>query len=373
MKLRIKNLKFKIASALDVANSKFSILNFKFLIIALALLLTACDTVLQYPEGESLSRQVYLSIEHIPPGKLLEYDYTGQSEYQRSYVSDITFKTRYIFDIYRAGDTENRLDRYVIVKEELEWKDFDTVLELLPGDYDVWIWADRYDSSTSEYDNGYFCSTDDLANMRVADEPYVGDTEMKDALCGMFSISVSPPAPDGSSLNARVQLHRPQTSFALVSTDLREFMQAEILRRDPAYKNVDLSSLADMELPAIDFTGYTARINYNVYHPTLFNTFLNKPVDASLNLSFESKLRLLDSNEVLIGFDYFFINGEESSTTVSLEIYDLQDELIASTPPIAFRVQRNCATIIRGKFLTSKASGGVGINPEFDGAFNIHL
>lgn len=76
---------------------------------------------------------------------------------------------------------------------------------------------------------------------------------------------------------------------------------------------------------------------------------------------------------MLIGFDYFFINGEESSTTVSLEIYDLQNELIASTPPIAFRVQRNCATIIRGKFLTSKASGGVGINPEFDGAFNIHL
>lgn len=50
MKLRIKNLKFKIASALNAVNSTFSILNFKFLIIALTLLLTACDTVLQYPD-----------------------------------------------------------------------------------------------------------------------------------------------------------------------------------------------------------------------------------------------------------------------------------------------------------------------------------
>lgn len=374
MKLRIKNLRSRIALA-AVINSASGILNSKLLIIALlTLLLTACDTVLQYPDDNAPRQWIHISIEHIPPGKLLEHEFTGSSDYVRSDGPDIEFKTRYIFDIYPAGNIENRLDRFVIVKDEVEWKDFDTIFRLRPGEYDVWIWADRYDTTSSEYDNGYFCTTDNFANMLVPTEPYVGDTEMKDALCGSVRLSVALPAPDDKPLEAHVQLHRPLTSFALVSTDLKEFIHAEIIKRDPAYKSAaEVLLTSDISPATFDFSGYTAKINYKVYHPTLFNAFLNKPVDASLNVSYNSKLRLLENDEVLIGFDYFFINGEESSSTISIEISNNHNEPIASTPPITFKVQRNCATIIRGKFLTSKASGGVGINPEFEGSFNIPL
>lgn len=129
------------------------------------------------------------------------------------------------------------------------------------------------------------------------------------------------------------------------------------------------------DMPPVDFdlSGYSAKFTYKVYHPTTFNAFLGKPVDSSLNISFESKLRKLDSDEIMIGFDYFFINGEESTSTVSVEIFDSDGVKIASTPPVKFQVQKNCATIVRGKFLTTQASGGVEITTEFDGDFNIHL
>ena len=39
--------------------------------------------------------------------------------------------------------------------------------------------------------------------------------------------------------------------------------------------------------------------------------------------------------------------------------------------PIEVPLQRNRHTVIRGMFLMSEASGGVSINPEFDGDYNL--
>lgn len=343
------------------------------LLIALTLLLTGCDTVLQYPEEESPRQRVHLFIEHIPPGKLIEFYYNGQPESLRRGVGEPTFKTRYIFDIYPSGKNENRVGRHVIVKEDPDWRDFETDLDLPSGDYDIWIWADHYDSSASEFDDGYFCTSGDFSNMLVRTDPYVGDTEMKDALCGSFSISVDPPAPGSPALSAHCMLRRPLTSFAFVSTDFKEFIMSEITRHNLASKDGDPMNMGDMPPVDFDLSGYTAKFTYKVYHPTTFNAFLDKPVDSSLNISFESRLRKLEGDEIMIGFDYFFINGEESTSTVAVEIFDDDGVRIASTLPVKFMVRKNCATIVRGKFLTTQASGGVEIKTEFDGDFNVPL
>jgi len=354
-------------------HSTFKIFHSTLLIIALTLLLTSCDTVLQYPEEESPSQRVHIYIEHMPPGKLIEFYYNGQPESYRRGVGEPAFKTRYILDIYPSGKNEDRVGRHVLVKNNLDWRDFETDLDLQPGNYDIWIWADHFDSAVSELENGYFCTSDDFSNMLVQTNPYIGDTEMKDALCGSFSISVAPPAPDSPPLSAHCTLYRPLTSFAFLSTDFKEFIMSEITRHNLVTKDGDPMNMGDMPPVDFDLSGYSAKFTYKVYHPTTFNAFLGKPVDSSLNISFESKLRKLDSDEIMIGFDYFFINGEESTSTVSVEIFDSDGVKIASTPPVKFQVQKNCATIVRGKFLTTQASGGVEITTEFDGDFNIHL
>ncbi len=353
--------------------SKFKITRSTLLIIALTLLLTACDTILQYPEEESPRQRVHIYIEHMPPGKLIEFFYNEKAGSLSRDVGTPAFKTRYIFDIYPSCNYEDRVGRYVMVKDDLDWRDFEAELNLQPGDYDIWIWADRFDSSVSEYDNGYFCTSEDFSNMLVRTDPYVGDTEMKDALCGSFSISVDPPAPDSPPLSAHCLLHRPLTSFAFLSTDFKEFVMSEITRHNLASKDGDPLKIGDMPPVDFDLSGYSAKFTYKVYHPTTFNAFLGKPVDSSLNISFESKLRKLENDEIMIGFDYFFINGEESTSTVTVEIFDNDGVRIASTSPVKFMVKKNCATIVRGKFLTTQASGGVDINTEFDGEFNLHL
>lgn len=332
-----------------------------------------CDTILQYPDNDSSRRHVMLTVEHIPPGRLIEYEYAQDEGNRRRNVSDVKFKTRYILDIYPSGSIDKRIDRITIVKDENEWTDFRTAIDLPYGEYDVWVWADRYDSSKPEYESGYFCSTDNFAEMRVPTEPYVGDTEMKDALCGTFTIAVTYERPDEDMPEAYVQLSRPLTSFAFIATDLREFVQNEIDRSNAVAGTAVAENGKDIDLSAFDLSGYTARLHYEVYHPTLFNMFVGKPVDSTTDVSFNSRLRMLENNEVLIGFDYFFINGANSSSTVSVTVYNPAGKPIASTPPVKFRVQRNCATIIRGKFLTTKTSGAVGVHPEFDGSFNYPL
>lgn len=71
-----------------------------------------------------------------------------------------------------------------------------------------------------------------------------------------------------------------------------------------------------------------------------------------------------------LGFDYVFVNGHESSVTVSVEIYDRDGTLLSRSQPISVPLVRNKVTIVRGKFLTVKAEGGVSIDADFDGEYN---
>ena len=80
---------------------------------------------------------------------------------------------------------------------------------------------------------------------------------------------------------------------------------------------------------------------------------------------------MLNDNEAVVGFDLFFINGLQSTIRVALDIYDPDGERIAGFPSLDVPVWLSTITLVKGNFLTTKASGGVGIDPGFDGEFNI--
>lgn len=67
------------------------------------------------------------------------------------------------------------------------------------------------------------------------------------------------------------------------------------------------------------------------------------------------------------------VNGHESSVAVAMELYDPKGDLIGRTNTVNVPTKRGQNTIVRGKFLTSQTSGGVGINPDYNGDFNIEL
>ena len=69
-----------------------------------------------------------------------------------------------------------------------------------------------------------------------------------------------------------------------------------------------------------------------------------------------------------------FVNGAEAGVQLAVEIYDRQTgEKIGSSATITAPLKRGKTTEIRGRFLTSKADAGVGINPDFDGDYNIEI
>ena len=89
--------------------------------------------------------------------------------------------------------------------------------------------------------------------------------------------------------------------------------------------------------------------------PHAYSMYTDKPVDSSTGVMFESTLRKLSESEASMGFDYVFVNGKKS----------------AVTEPIEVPLKRSHHTTLTGMFLMSEASGGVTINPDFDGDHNL--
>ena len=75
-----------------------------------------------------------------------------------------------------------------------------------------------------------------------------------------------------------------------------------------------------------------------------------------------------------LGYDYIFVNGSETTLAISVEVYNRDGELMSSTNPINVPIVRSKMTVVKGEFLTSKATGDITINPGYDGEdYNIEI
>ena len=72
-----------------------------------------------------------------------------------------------------------------------------------------------------------------------------------------------------------------------------------------------------------------------------------------------------------MGYDYVFVNGKEAGVSIQIGLYDSEDRQIALSEPIDVPLRRSHHTILKGSFLMQEASGGITINPDFDGNHNI--
>ena len=82
-------------------------------------------------------------------------------------------------------------------------------------------------------------------------------------------------------------------------------------------------------------------------------------------------MKMVSDSEAQIGFDYVFVNDNQSAVTVQIGVYDGAGEQLSLTEPIEVPLKRSHHTILKGEFLMSDASGGVAINPDYEGNHNI--
>ena len=276
---------------------------------------------------------------------------------------NIVYSLRYIVNAYARTDGKCDYSKptatLTVDNPDIEKLNRTIDINLPEGDYEFYVWTDYVDSQKPG-DLYYNPSNFSEITLNEANG-HSGSNEFRDAFRGGVQATVEE---NGS---VTVPMIRPLGKYELISTDVEEFIDRAIER---AEQRGDYSGTRD-----INTDDYLVTVKYSGYMPSALNIFNNRPIDSRLNVSYTSKLTKLPNDEMELGFDYVFVNGDETRVTVVVEVKEISSgEVISSTSGIDIPLKRSKLTIVRGKFLTSKISGGgIGIDPGFEGEWNYHV
>lgn len=296
---------------------------------------------------------------------------------------------RYIVNAYRL-DNARAISRqadtsFIFTKRNDGHLDQTVILNLPEGSYDFKVWTDYVDNSSM---SDKYYNTSDFEEIILANKSeHSGSNTYREAFRGYGNATVSDPqlyvdhVAENIHNEAEIEMIRPMGRFKFISTDVEIFLTRvmEMMREQGKLMNFELSSDSkagyDQLLQAININGYKAVFRYNAFMPCSFNMFTDKPADSWTGMSFTSQMVMDPSyKEMVMGHDFVFVNGSETTLSISLEVYNDKDEKVSATNPIYVPIVRNKLTLVKGEFLTSTASGGVSINPGYEGPdYNIEI
>ncbi len=326
------------------------------LLLCISSMIGMSSCVHEFPDSPE-HREVTLLIKHELPWTLFYFNLPLRS------VGDTEgCHVAYTMEVYPHGTTDVCVRRARFIKDDVSLSDFYQTLSVPPGHYDIWIWSDFVDPSTGA---SLFYDAKNFHAISLT-EPYRGDTSRKDAFQGVVEVNVPGGYEETGKISAEVTLRRPLTGYAFIANDVREFIEQET-RRLSSERSTQAAA------PNINFNNYTVRITYPGYIPCTYSIFRNKPIDSLAGVSFTGSISILESDNALLAFDMALINGEESTLSITLEVFDDRGELVSSVPGVIIPTKRNRATIIEAPFLTTKAQSGVTIDTSFTNDFNIKI
>lgn len=339
--------------------------NFVKVLSAILMPMMFASCVHEFPEEPRVEVQIGLNVTHT-----LEWTYREMTV-TRSDGRDPEALSRYHFKIFKKDETADPVAEKLFTLEDLDRNDFFTTLSLPSGSYDLYAWSDYAEPKSGA---SLFFNSSGFSAITYS-EPYNGNNHLRDAFRGFLSFTVNDRS-DGLIQEEMLELERPLARYEFRATDIMEFIDKEITRgmlnraEEPLGPNL---SPEDIEQRLPELGNYRVRMIYSGYMPSKFDNILNRPVDSLTGIEYDAKITALSAEEARLGFDYVMVNGSESSIPVAMEIYDPNGMLVARSNPIDVPTKRGQATIVRGRFLTSTATGGVGINPDFNGDYNIEI
>ncbi|MFS2476652.1 DUF6562 domain-containing protein [Bacteroides uniformis] len=340
-----------------------------YLIICMPLLLfSACD-VHEWPETPEFVK-MHLRLNYETDMTEWEHLYDGTSVIEQglgdTYDNHQDYgKIRYIVRTYPVSEKQRTMQDYVqefvFTKDIAEGYDHEVTLDLLPGNYNVMVWSDLVQTSG----DNHFHNADNFAEIMLQGD-HKGNTNHRDAFRGTNNISLVADIMEHLPDTLDIAMQRPLAKFEFLTTDLKEFVNKEF-----EYLQKEAATRGEVPPTRVNTDDYKVVFYYSGFMPNTYNMNTDKPVDSKMGVLFESKLEILSENEASLGFDYVFVNGKKSAVTVQIGLYDKEDRQLALSDPINVPLQRNHHTMLKGSFLMSQASGGITINPDFDGNHNI--
>ncbi len=343
-----------------------------YLVCMPIMLLTSCN-VHEWPDDPEY---VSLHLKLVYDTEMTEwnhlYDGTNVTEEGLGETYDYQLESGVIRYVIRAYPSLNpdladgTYQEFVYTKDITEGYDNEVDLALAPGDYKIMVWSDLVEKSG----DAWFYDAENFAEITLAGD-HQGSTDYRDAFRGSNTISLESSVMETPPDTLKIDMQRPLAKIEFVSTDLTEFISNE---QSKARSESESRSAEDGEQTLeIDINDYSVAFYYVGYMPDTYSMSTDKPVDSSMGVLFMSELSSLSDSEASLGFDYVFVNGTESSVSLQIGIYNNEGTLLTVSSTIWVPVKRNYHTIMRGKFLTTQASSGVGINPNYDGDYNLYI
>lgn len=329
-------------------------------LVVMALFSSSC--VHEFPEHGEPRREVIVKFTH-------DLNWT-QHEIYATRAGGPEALARYHVMAFPAGTSLAPVAEFEFTRDDLERDDFEHTFRLPEGKFDLYAWSDQAFTHNSQ--SMFFDSSDFTAISYV--EPYNGNNHLRDAFRGVTTVEVKTSPYADYREYAEIKMERPLASYEFRATDIMEFIDRETSRgRLTRITEPEDRPPLDISQRLPEITQYKVKMIYTGYMPSTFNNILNRPVNSSVGISYDAQIDVLSDEEARLGFDHVMVNGVESSIPVAMEIYAPDGTLIGRTNPIDVPTKRARNTIVRGRFLTSQASGGVGVNPDFEGEYNIEI
>lgn len=354
---------------------------YTFLLIAMTLVMASCD-VHEMPVIADSDVDVILDLQYdlsMPLYKELTYtrDPAGVEETRASILSH---DVRFIVNVYPAGTTAETRSANAPVRQFVFTDRSDLPLDrrlnlaLPPGAWDIYVWTDFVDNNATA-DRYYITDRFDSISLPEPSN-YDAANECRQCFRGMTSIVARHPETvdeTNITLSATIEMQRPLTRFEFISTDVEDFVRRipELVGRGNS-RSFDDDPVNSRALTRNDLSDFRVVLRYTAFTPSVYNIFTDKLTDSRTGMSSSSFMDICEDG-ILLGFDYLLINNEESIANIAVEVYNSDNRLIASSPSIEVPVVRNKCTILKSEFLSSISSGGVTVNPEFDGEYNIEI
>lgn len=215
------------------------------------------------------------------------------------------------------------------------------------GRYRILAWADHVDAGTIA--DKYY-DTSNLGDITFKGQ-YDGNNDYRNAYAGGADVEFSVLLGDTATvIHQALALRSIMGKVKFISTDYNSYVE----------KGQNLRVL----------------VAYNGFLPNHYSLTRGVPFDATTGVSFLSPMTEVSTSgdgQATLGYDYVMVNGEESSVTMTIGLYDDEGKLVGTSGSLNVPIKRGGISIVKGHFLTKTSSGGgVGIDPSFDGDINIY-
>ena len=342
------------------------------LIIYITFLLTSCD-VHEFPEEVLLTKEYFtITLDFDTDMQEQDYFYDSRSagivpDYEMRY----TLKA-FPYESSRTLDGGRSVSRAAMWEysftREVELNDYDCSIDIqIPkGEYTLMVWADFVKKGVNGH---YFYNPENFSEIVLHGE-HKANTDLRDAFRGTMAVDVYEIKPNEEAPDIIIPMERPLAKFTVVTTDLREFFEREeeALRRDAEARGEQ-----DDGSRGVKLEDYQVVFYYSGFMPSAYSMFTDRPIDSSTGVKFYSRLEQISDDEARMGFDFVMVNGKDASVMVTMGLLDAEGNPVSSSDEINVPLKRSMNTTVRGRFLMQEAGGGIGIDPSFEGDYNIEI